>query len=287
MSGHAENPIVASQRASWNSAAWAWEKWDAWLEQNMGVMNDRLLAAAGVAEGHQALDLGSGTGQPALAAARRVGPKGGVTGVDVAGDMLEVARKKARALGYGNVTFHVCDACSLPFEDGLFDAAVSRFCLMFTPDPRKAAREVFRLLRPGGVFAAAVWADSARNPTFTLAQQVLNRYTPVPALSPDAPGVFRMAKPGTISGILRDSGFTQVDEEEAPLQYTYASGEMYFENFMDMAAPLRPLYLGLTPSQRQEARGAMIEEIERYRRGESVEVPGVAIVARGVKPAPA
>lgn len=284
MSGSDEETIIAQQRASWNGAAWAWEKWDAWLEQNMGVMNERLLAAAGVAEGHQALDLGSGTGQPALAAARRVGPSGGVTGVDVAGEMLEVARKKARALGYGNVTFHVCDACSLPFEEGLFDAAVSRFCLMFTPDPRKAAREVFRLLRPKAAFAAAVWADSARNPTFSLAQRVLSRYATVPALSPDAPGVFRMATPGTISGILRDAGFEDVTEEEAPLRYTYASGEMYFENFMDMAAPLRPIYLGLSPSQQQEAKREMIGEIERYRQGDAVAVPGVAIVARGVKP---
>lgn len=79
-----------------------------------------------------------------------------MVGLDVAEEMLDVARRKAAALGLTNVTFRPADVTTLPFDAGSFDAVISRFCLMFLPDAPKAVAEIARVLTPGGYVAAAV-----------------------------------------------------------------------------------------------------------------------------------
>jgi ubiquinone/menaquinone biosynthesis C-methylase UbiE len=102
------------------------------------------------------LDLGSGTGYPAILAAQAVGATGDVIGIDLAERMLAVARRKAASLGLTNVTFRTGDATTLPFQTASFDAVTSRFCLMFLPEIPKAVSEIARVLRPGAWLAAAV-----------------------------------------------------------------------------------------------------------------------------------
>jgi len=91
--------FVETQRQDWNRVSSAWEKWDAWLDISMGSCNRRLVERARLAPGHRVLDLGCGTGYPAIPAALRVGNTGHVTGVDLAEEMIEVAHRKAAALG--------------------------------------------------------------------------------------------------------------------------------------------------------------------------------------------
>lgn len=111
----------------------------------------RRRATAGLAEGAKVLDLGCGTGDLTLAAARKVGPAGRVTGVDFSGAMLELAREKARAAGAGNAEFVTAGADRLPFADGAFDAVVSAFVLRSLAGIReRCASEMRRVLRPGG-----------------------------------------------------------------------------------------------------------------------------------------
>ena len=130
--------IIETQRQDWNRVAGGWEKWDRFFDEQMAFLNHRLVADARLRSGMRVLDLGSGTGYPALLAAQTVGPSGNVTGIDLAEQMLEAARRKAASLKFSNITLKTGDVTTLPFEAASFDAITTRFCLMFLPEIPKA-----------------------------------------------------------------------------------------------------------------------------------------------------
>ena len=149
MMGQTPEQIIEDQRQDWNRVAGGWEKWDRFFDEQMAFLNHRLVGDARLRAGMRVLDLGSGTGYPALLGAQTVGPNGSVTGLDLAEQMLAAARRKATTLGLSNVTFRTGDVTALPLETNSFDAVTSRFCLMFLPEIPKAAAEIVRVLRPG------------------------------------------------------------------------------------------------------------------------------------------
>ena len=108
--------------------------------------------AAGVAPGHCVLDVGCGTGALSREAARRAGAPERVTGVDLDGEMLAVARRITPA-----ITWLRGDALDLPFPGGRFDAVLSQFAMMFFDDRERGVREMWRVLAPGGHLTVAVW----------------------------------------------------------------------------------------------------------------------------------
>ncbi|MBI1299079.1 methyltransferase domain-containing protein [bacterium] len=112
----------------------------------------RLFESAGIAPGMRVLDVGSGAGDVALLAAEMVGPTGSVTGVDRNADIMEVARSRAKASGYDNITFLNTDVNDLMIDDA-FDAVVGRAVLMYQLDPVVTLKQATRSLRDGGIVA--------------------------------------------------------------------------------------------------------------------------------------
>lgn len=112
----------------------------------------RFLFRCGIENGMNALDIGSGAGDVALALADAVGPEGSVTGVDVNGEILETARQRAEQAGHQNVQFIAGDARTVDLP-GDYDAVVGRLVLMYMGDPTEALRQLKRLLRPNGIAA--------------------------------------------------------------------------------------------------------------------------------------
>src|SRR5579864_1937723 len=125
------------------------EKWKAKSAAMGQPVTDALVEYAQPTPGMRVLDLASGTGEPAISLASRVGPTGHVTALDVSADLLEIAGKRARNRGLKNFTTQDADAHSLPFPDGKFDLATSRFWVMFFRQAEGALRELRRVLRPG------------------------------------------------------------------------------------------------------------------------------------------
>ena len=117
------------------------------------IIGELLCEAADLHAGWKVLDVAAGNGNASLAAARRGAV---VTSTDYVPGLLERGRRRAEADGY-SIAFQVADAENLPFEDETFDAVLSTVGVMFTPDQSRAAAELFRVCRPGGVVALANW----------------------------------------------------------------------------------------------------------------------------------
>jgi arsenite methyltransferase len=117
---------------------------------NLGLGCGNPTSLASLREGETVLDLGSGAGFDCFLAARAVGPRGRVIGVDMTPDMVERARRAARAGGYDNVEFRLGEIEALPVADSSVDVVISNCVLNLSPSRERVFAEVTRVLRPGG-----------------------------------------------------------------------------------------------------------------------------------------
>ena len=275
---------IEGQRQDWNRVAGGWEKWDRFFDEQMAFLNHRLVADARLRFGMRVLDLGSGTGYPALLGAQTVGPTGSVIGLDLAEQMLAVARRKATALSLANSTFRTGDVTALPYEANSFDAVTSRFCLMFLPEIPKAIAEIARVLKPGGWVAAAVWSAPDNNPYLMIPITVIKQFLDFPPPDPTAPGIFRLAKPSDLAEMLQQVGFTNLSEEEFIADVRFPSGEEYYASLMDIAAPIQNLFAKLSDQQKTDARGCIVTSVDQYRRADGIALPIAVRMVAARKP---
>lgn len=139
--------VKARLKSIWTAGDY--DRFSRYMEGSAREFYERLT----VAPGSQLLDVACGSGQLALMAAKD-GIR--VTGVDIAGNLVERARTRANAEGL-NVRFEEADAESLPFDDASFDVVVSLIGAMFAPRPQLVAQEMLRICVPGGTVAMANW----------------------------------------------------------------------------------------------------------------------------------
>src|SRR6202007_187762 len=137
--------------------------------------------------------------------------------------VLAASRRAAGLRELSNVQFDVAFADQLPFAPDTFDAAVSRFGVMFFPSPLDGVREMLRVLKPGRKLALAVWHFADKNPFHYVLSRVMERFVDSPPPAPDAPAPFRFAAPGKLRSVLIEAGVTAPSERvlqfkiEAPL----------------------------------------------------------------------
>ena len=276
--------VIEGQRQDWNRVAGGWEKWDRFFDEQMAFLNHRLVADARVRPGMRVLDLGSGTGYPALLAAQTVRTNGQVIGVDLAAQMLDAARRKATSLKLSNLTFQTGDVTSLPFEQASFDAVTTRFCLMFLPEIQKAVTEIARVLKPNAWLASAVWSAPDKNPYLKIPIDIIKQFIEIPPPDPTTPGIFRLAKPGDLTSMLQQAGLVDISEQEFLGDVQFSVAEEYFSSLMDIAAPIQNLWTKLTPTQQTEARERIIQTAGQYRKGAVIALPIAVRMAAGRKP---
>jgi SAM-dependent methyltransferase len=145
------NPDYAAIKAKQN-AAWASGDY-ARIGTTLQIVGENLAEAMDLRPGSSVLDVAAGNGNATLAFARRWCD---VTSTDYVDALLSRGRARAEAEGQ-NLTFRIADAEQLPFDDASFDAVVSTFGVMFTPNQAKAASELLRVCRPGGTIGMANW----------------------------------------------------------------------------------------------------------------------------------
>jgi SAM-dependent methyltransferase len=183
------------------------------LETSLAPFGRAALEALAPAEGDSALDVGCGFGTTSTELASRVGPSGRVFGIDVCEPFLAAARAEAPA----NVRYLSADAQTHAF-DASFDVCFSRFGVMFFDDPPAAFANLRRALRPGGRFAAVVWASPRLNAWVEVPLRVVTAYLPPPPPT-SGPGPFSLADPAHFEQLLARAGFSRPRVDALGLPY--------------------------------------------------------------------
>ena len=199
--------------------------------------------------GERILDLSTGTGWTSRVVARSGAL---VTGVDIAGGLLDVARARAAAEALP-IDYQVGDAEGLPFEDATFDAVVSTCGVMFASRPEAAAAEIARVCRRGGRIALTTWhSDGSVFGMF----QVMKRYMPAP-VSPAPPSPFEWGRTERIRELL--GGKFRLRFEHGVSYYREPSAEAAWNTFSNGYGPTRALAASLDPERREALRREFIE----------------------------
>jgi SAM-dependent methyltransferase len=231
----------AAQHRNWDTAAVGWMEWSAFSHPADRHISERLVELAGVRPGSRVLDVAAGYGEPALTAARRAGREGRVVATDISAEMLVFARERAAAAGLDNVEFVQADASSLDFPEASFDAAVSRWGIIFEPDAEAAAARVRGFLAPGARMAIASWGEPDQVPFLSLPMKTTRERFGLASPPPGTPGPLSRPTPEDIGGLLEGGGFSDVAVERAEVVYAFDSPEHFTAYVRAIAAPIRAL----------------------------------------------
>lgn len=278
-----QDPAAIKDREfkTWTLVAPGWRKHDTRLVEITKPVTERMLDLARIQSGQRVLDLACGTGEPALAAAARVG-KGEVIALDFVEEMLEFAREKAVAKGLRNVVFQKADAEELRFPDDSFDAVTIRFGLMFMPEPLVCLKKAYRVLKPDGQFVAACWAAPKDNPWASLPMGIIRRELSMETPAPGSPGLFQFADSARFESIMHEAGFHHVTVEPVHVRMAdFDTPAEYFDWTQDLAGPVAILFKQI-PANRQPVVRAEIERAVTASNGR-VELDGVTWVVHGEK----
>ncbi len=229
--------IREQQKESWNKFSPGWKKWDELFMDFLKPMGDEIIRMIGPGKNDFVLDVASGTGEPGLSIADML-DGGTVVITDLANDMLTIARENAERRGIENIETVVCDVSELPFADNSFDAISCRFGYMFFPDMLLAAKEMARVLRPGGRVATSVWNVAEKNFWITAVMGAINKNMELPAPPPGSPGMFRCAGDGVMTRLFEQAGLKNIVQKEVTGQLKCRTTDVYWKVMTELAAPV-------------------------------------------------
>ena len=214
-------------------------------------VSGELLRAAALEPGTRVIDVACGTGVVTRAAAEQVGPTGTVTGIDIAPDMLAVAR--GTPAGGAPITWLEADAASLPLPDEHYDVGLCQMGLMFMDDRVSALAELRRVLAPGG--RIAVNTPGRIQPLFEAMEAAIVENID-PGLGAFVGAVFSMHDPSTLADLLRDAGFAEVTSKEYTASFDLPGPAEFLWNYINLT-PMGPAVVDVS----DDARAAMERQV--------------------------
>lgn len=278
-------PQSSSNKPGWGSSyrLVAAEKWKAKSAAMGKPVTDALVEYAAPQPGMQVLDVATGTGEPAITIAMRVGPQGHVTALDLSAELLDIAKGRAQERGLDNFVAQQGDVHQLPFPHDYFDLVTSRFGVMFFRDPALALREIRRVLRPQARACFLVWG-SFDQPYWQSTMGIVRRHVGGPLLQPGGPDPFCFAEPRKLSQLLHDAGFREVHEETKNVAWTWpGAAEELWEYARSVSVPFRAM-LDRVPKELWPKIDAEVHAaIGQYVRGETIEFGASVVLASGSK----
>jgi enediyne biosynthesis protein CalE5 len=284
MQSSAIDPVAFrdTQKESWDHAAPGWKKWSEWWDRYASNVSERLVELAGVEPGSHVLDVAAGYGEPALTAARKAGPDGRVVATDISAEMLAFGRDRASDAGVGNIEFMHKDASSLDFPHESFDAAVSRWGIIFEPDGEGTAGTIRGFLKPGARFAISSWGPPERSPMLGLpmkaALDFLNQEPPPPG----TPGPLSRPTPEAIAAILEGGGFSNVETEDMEIVAEWTSPEEFSLYIKEIVAPITRMVEAHPPDVQEQAWAKIADSVrDRAEEDGSVRLSNQVLFAVG------
>ena len=270
------------QQEQWNTAATGWRKWSEVIDQGTAGVSERLVELAGVENGSRVLDVAAGYGEPSLTAARVVGADGSVVATDISAEMLAFGRERATEAEIENIEFVESDAASLDFPDGSFDAALSRWGIIFEPDGEAAAARILGFLKSGGRMAISSWGPPDRVPFLGIPMRTAMTRLGVSPPPPGTPGPLSRPTPEALGGLLDGAGYSDVRVEEAEAGFRWDSPEE-FTTFVRSIAPPLTAMIDPHPKDVQDETWAAITEAVRGVASEdgSVSMSNLVLLAVG------
>lgn len=275
--------IRDAQRAAWAGLSEGWAKWDAVIMDQLAPVSAAMIERLAIADDQRHLDVAAGTGEPGLTIAR-LAPRGRVVLTDLAPEMLDVAVRRARAQGVGNVETVVCGADDLPFADGTFDSVSVRFGFMFFADVANATAECARVLRPGGRLCASVWVDPDANPWTTIAMEAIATEVAVPRADPDRPNMYRCAESGYLSARYQAAGLRDVAEWDVAVELVTSSPDEYWHMISEHVSLVVAALRQVDAPARERMRAHAVAQVAAFEREGAMRVPGMARCVVGTKP---
>jgi ubiquinone/menaquinone biosynthesis C-methylase UbiE len=267
----------------WESVAGSWDEHQGFVDARSAAITEQLLQLASPAPGERVLELACGAGGVGIAAAQRVGETGEVVLSDVAPAMVAIAAARGAELGLRNVRARVLDLEEIDEPDAVYDVAVCREGLMFVVDPARAARELRRVLRPGGRVAIAVWGPRERNPWLGVLFDAVSAELGAPVPPPGVPGPFSLDDAGRLEALLAGAGFSAVDVQEVSTPYRAASVDEWWNRTTALAGPLAQRLATLPEPAAQALRERARQAIGGYATPRGLESPGVSLVAAATR----
>ena len=232
-----------------------------------------LLRALGAGTGTRLLDVASGPGYVAAAAAE-LGAS--AVGVDFSSEMVALASRR-----YPGLEFVEGDAEALAFPDGSFDLVTINFGVLHLARPDTALAEARRVLKPGGRCAFTVWATPDISVGFGIVLKAIETQGRLDVPLPDGPPFFRFSDAAEASRSLSSVGFVEPRVETEPLVWRLTSGEALFDAFLQGAVRTAALLRAQTPEAMSKIRRAIIDGADVYRRGNLIELPMAAVLSSG------
>ena len=262
----------------WGEVAGGWGEYADSVDQRSSQLTQTLFERAALRPGDRVLELACGPGGAGLTAAALVAP-GEVVLSDVATGMTEIAAARAEALGLTNVATRVLDLEQIDEPDASYDVVLCREGLMLVPDPDRAAREIHRVLRPGGRAAIAVWGPRERNPWLSVMFDAVSAQLGCPVPPTGIPGPFSLEHADALAALLEGARLSGVSVTEMAVPLHAPSFEEWWTARCTLAGPLTKILASLPEETASAIRTRAQEATRSYETADGLEFPGVALIA--------
>jgi len=229
---------------------WSGKGGDIWVERQNAM--DTMLSPLGEAalnklnfnEDENVLDIGCGCGHTTLNIAKRIGPSGKVTGLDISEPMLKRAKESAIEMSITNTSFKCVDVQTEDLGDQVYSAAFSRFGVMFFEDSITAFKNINKSLMSGSSLSFVCWQSPAVNPWQSLFIQEIKKFLDLPSPPPRSPGPFAFMESEYVSSILEESKFQDITIEGYEAEVNMFSGRSLSDSVKDYIS-INPVVSGM------------------------------------------